>query len=481
MVTLAFRPAEPADVPVLIELYDRHYRGGYSACFDRYGRATPQDFWWVQSEKSVTLIEVNRAPAGFLITGRSGKRVLAEEVILDRPSGRSDLEALLRQLHDHLTRRFQSDRQDCLTMRGDESNAVVLALARRFGFVFSNALVVATGGTSTAAPPEGYGIRRARPDEARHISRLYEETLDAPARPTNLEALWKGGDARVFIAERERYAVDLRAGWAEARAEIAGDIRSECARRVPGDTHRDLRVSTTWRDLRWKLCLLPLWIVAYRYGGKPYHLVVNGVTGKVDGEAPLSWSKILGFVLLLLVLAGSIAGVVHHNNNCSGVLTEYPVSVPLRGRQTFTVGPVLNGVWVGALPFLAEPREFALSQLLDVPQNRALLAGAWWFYGLFLLLALFNTVLGEELLFRGLLLPRMHGAFGNGDWLANGVLFGCYHLHQPWGIPGGVVVGALLFALPTKLFRSSWMSIAIHSGQSVFFAVVLFLLVLGAT
>jgi len=207
MVTLAFRPAEPADVPVLIELYDRHYRGGYSACFDRYGRATPQDFWWVQSEKSVTLIEVNRAPAGFLITGRSGKRVLAEEVILDRPSGRSDLEALLRQLHDHLTRRFQSDRQDCLTMRGDESNAVVLALARRFGFVFSNALVVATGGTSTAAPPEGYGIRRARPDEARHISRLYEETLDAPARPTNLEALWKGGDARVFIAERERYAV----------------------------------------------------------------------------------------------------------------------------------------------------------------------------------------------------------------------------------------------------------------------------------
>ena len=149
--------------------------------------------------------------------------------------------------------------------------------------------------------------------------------------------------------------------------------------------------------------------------------------------------------------------------------------------ETFTVGPVLNGVWVGALPFLAEPREFALSQLLDVPQNRALLAGAWWFYGLFLLLALFNTVLGEELLFRGLLLPRMHGAFGNGDWLANGVLFGCYHLHQPWGIPGGVVVGALLFALPTKLFRSSWMSIAIHSGQSVFFAVVLFLLVLGVT
>jgi membrane protease YdiL (CAAX protease family) len=39
-------------------------------------------------------------------------------------------------------------------------------------------------------------------------------------------------------------------------------------------------------------------------------------------------------------------------------------------------------------------------------------------------LAVFNTVLGEELLFRGLLLPRMNGVFGERDWLANGVLFG---------------------------------------------------------
>ncbi len=145
------------------------------------------------------------------------------------------------------------------------------------------------------------------------------------------------------------------------------------------------------------------------------------------------------------------------------------------------VSPFLNRAWVAALPSLAEPPQFSWSQLLDVPQNRTLLAGAWWFYALFLLLALFNTVLGEELLFRGLLLPRMQGPFGNWEWVANGVLFGFYHLHQPWGNPGGVVAGALLFALPTKLFRSSWMSIATHSVQGVFFAVVLFPLVRGAT
>jgi membrane protease YdiL (CAAX protease family) len=47
----------------------------------------------------------------------------------------------------------------------------------------------------------------------------------------------------------------------------------------------------------------------------------------------------------------------------------------------------------------------------------------------------FNTVLGEELLFRGLLLPRMNGAFRRRDWLANGVLFAAYHLHMPWVMP----------------------------------------------
>ena len=38
-------------------------------------------------------------------------------------------------------------------------------------------------------------------------------------------------------------------------------------------------------------------------------------------------------------------------------------------------------------------------------------------------LAIFNTVLGEELLFRGLLLPRMRASSEECDWVANGVLF----------------------------------------------------------
>jgi membrane protease YdiL (CAAX protease family) len=90
----------------------------------------------------------------------------------------------------------------------------------------------------------------------------------------------------------------------------------------------------------------------------------------------------------------------------------------------------------------------------------------------------FNTVLGEDLLFRGLLLPRMRGVFGSGDFVANGVLFAFYHLHQPWSIPAALA-DIVLTAYPTRRWQSVWMSIIVHSAQSVFIIVVILGLVLG--
>jgi Type II CAAX prenyl endopeptidase Rce1-like len=63
-------------------------------------------------------------------------------------------------------------------------------------------------------------------------------------------------------------------------------------------------------------------------------------------------------------------------------------------------------------------------------------------------------MLGEELLFRGFLLPRMNGAFGRGDWVANGVLFAGYHLHVPWVVPAGLL-DTFIFSYPSKRYRSA--------------------------
>lgn len=161
----------------------------------------------------------------------------------------------------------------------------------------------------------------------------------------------------------------------------------------------------------------------------------------------------------------------------------------LRSPRSPRSGRVGGRVWLVLLPLVAL---FALEGLLPsppVPESRDLnlflesgtgqgfLDGAWGWYGLMLALFTFNTVLGEELLFRGLLLPRMNGAFGRGDWVANGVLFAAYHLHVPWRIPA-TLLDTLVLAYPTKRYRSAWIGIAVHSSQSVVFAILVLILVL---
>jgi membrane protease YdiL (CAAX protease family) len=140
---------------------------------------------------------------------------------------------------------------------------------------------------------------------------------------------------------------------------------------------------------------------------------------------------------------------------------------------------IVEKLWVGLFPFLAEPEGWSLSAAFASPQFRAGLVGNWGVLALYVVNAVFNTVLGEELLFRGVLLPRMAGVFRKWDWVANGLLFGLYHLHQPWGILSSALDGLLLYALPSRRFRSAWFGVIAHSGQSVLFTVLILLLVLG--
>lgn len=143
------------------------------------------------------------------------------------------------------------------------------------------------------------------------------------------------------------------------------------------------------------------------------------------------------------------------------------------------VAPPLTSLWVSIFPFLAEPPGYSLGAVFESPEILERLMGAWWFFALFVVNAIFNTILGEEFLFRGVLLPKMEGVFGKWSWLANGLLFGLYHVHQPWVILDAALGGALLYAFPAWRFRSTWMSIVVHAVQSVYFGFLILGVVLG--
>ncbi len=149
------------------------------------------------------------------------------------------------------------------------------------------------------------------------------------------------------------------------------------------------------------------------------------------------------------------------------------------GRLWLLVIPLI--VAFGAeemIPLPSHPASRDLGVFLESQAGVTFLRGAWGWYAMILVLLIFNTILGEELLFRGFLLPRMNGVFGRGDWVANGVLFAAYHLHTPWVMPAAVF-DTLILAYPSKRYRSAWFGIIVHSAQSVLIAVVVLFLVLG--
>ena len=69
---------------------------------------------------------------------------------------------------------------------------------------------------------------------------------------------------------------------------IEGDVRHD----IGGDVQRIDSINTDYSAETFKHILLPVWMAAYKYGGKSYRFLVNGQTGEVQGERPYSWWKI---------------------------------------------------------------------------------------------------------------------------------------------------------------------------------------------
>jgi len=139
------------------------------------------------------------------------------------------------------------------------------------------------------------------------------------------------------------------------------------------------------------------------------------------------------------------------------------------------LAPYLNAPMARLFPELQPPAFTDMSRLAS-PQFK----GQWWLLGVALISIVFNYFLGEEFVFRGVLLPRMRGVFGKWDWVANAVLFGAYHLHKPWMIPE-LIVGALAITWPTRRFQSSWMAVMVHGAEGVVPLVVVLAVILGLT
>lgn len=107
--------------------------------------------------------------------------------------------------------------------------------------------------------------------------------------------------------EAETHGLDADTCWQLAKDRIERAEHAACEREVPGDTHRNLQVSTETSSEQVQSALLPLWIAAFEYRAKLFRFIVNGQTGKVSGQAPWSVVKIVAAVIAGLAVAGAVA------------------------------------------------------------------------------------------------------------------------------------------------------------------------------
>lgn len=232
----------------------------------------------------------------------------------------------------------------------------------------------------------------------------------------------------------------------------------------------------------WAAAALPMGLLAW--------VVAPLLEDHLGGEEPLAEALLIcltiglvwQFVLVLIMVRRELGGLEWLR--VRDALWLQPPQDPRTGRvggkTWWRVAPfvLLVAVWQLATGGLVPgPSVRDLGDFLGSDRGEAFFSGAWGWFALVVVLVVFNTVLGEELLFRGLLLPRMQRVFGRRDWVVNGLLFTIYHLHEPWVMPSTLVEGIFLEAYPSRRFQSAWMGIIVHSLESVFVVIVVLTLV----
>ncbi len=104
----------------------------------------------------------------------------------------------------------------------------------------------------------------------------------------------------------EVYAADVKEGFTTAESIMDNYIEREVTKQIPGDTYRFLNITTQKSRITFKHMLLPVWVAAYKYNDKTYQVVVNGETGKIAGDKPISWIKVALLVLAIAVVAAVV-------------------------------------------------------------------------------------------------------------------------------------------------------------------------------
>lgn len=196
---------------------------------------------------------------------------------------------------------------------------------------------------------------------------------------------------------------------------------------------------------------------------------------------PDFWSFILSYALpLTLMILATFVGLQSEGNADNWVerlrLTRLSVKSALFCVGLFIASFLLTGLLIPTAKFLAameflRPPDFLpdiLNPNKSIPGGQIAsfmgieLKGAYWIVPVYFIFLTFFNILGEELWFRGYILPRQELSWGGRTWIYHGFFWCLFHFPiYPWTI---------LYLLPTTLtvsfatqkFKNTWAGFIVH-------------------
>jgi hypothetical protein len=130
-------------------------------------------------------------------------------------------------------------------------------------------------------------------------------------RPKDLRQLAGYSPGAVDGTAAERPAFDAKAGFGKARAAMEADVKKLAEKDIGGAQQKVTKLETRHVNVGVKLVLVPAYSGTFGYKGKNYPLLVNGLTGEVQGEHPVSAGKVALVVVIFLLVVAAVAAAAY--------------------------------------------------------------------------------------------------------------------------------------------------------------------------
>lgn len=154
------------------------------------------------------------------------------------------------------------------------------------------------------------------------VARFFDDVLTpaSTSLPTQHVLRLETWDTSQLVAYRdeylsgfsaERYSISLEQGFGNAKQIMDSQIYRDVCADIGGDEQRVDDVNTQYAAITFKHILVPIWLGAYKFKGKTYRFLINGRTGEISGDAPISPWKVAIAIILGLIIVGVIIALVN--------------------------------------------------------------------------------------------------------------------------------------------------------------------------